>query len=341
MQSQLVRTGHPQHDHHQANQLAEQLRRQGLAVRLVPDPGGGVWVQSWPSAPVVLPPAQRPSALRSMCAGLGNDIRGFNVAAAFVAGLVTLPVVLVGQVVRFETWVGMVIASPIALGAVVVMSRLASARWWYALSGAVVGVGMSVFLMGWAPGPAFATVYVDNRGDDTLHVFADGERVATVEGGKSDEVKVSAEVRRIGWGGTKKKAEHHAKARLVEGGGYLLAPKPGRCYMLVSATYSVSGMATSSDAVTLLPDERFQALPADPNFTFHDLPKSVTVESDHFSSVFHALRRSLTCDELAACKKSVRDELMACYGRSRDQEDAIACEAAARASCGSRGSSRR
>ncbi|MEZ4439846.1 MAG: hypothetical protein R3B72_12195 [Polyangiaceae bacterium] len=332
MQSQLVRTGDPNLDNHQAAHLAAQLRSQGMTVKLVPDPMGGVWVQAWSPA---LP--KPPSAFRRLLKSAGDDLRTFNFVAAVTAALVTLPLLLIWHLQRLEMELGMMVAAPVALVVMVVLSVLTATRWWRAVSGTLVGTALATYLMTMTPGPAFATVHVDNPGDEPLHVFADAERIATVEAGDHETLNVKVDTRKIGWGASKKKPQHRSKARLVESSSHLLTPEPGRCYMLVGAQYSPAGLGDGDDSLAILPDARFQPLSPAPHFLFQDLPESITVKLSDSQSMRYALRRSLACDELASCTKRVRDDLSACYGRSQSQEDAIACETAARRSCGKPG----
>ena len=351
----------------QAEQAAAHYRAQGMQVQITPHQHGGLWVQAWypqpahaapphhahashyaqPPGPCAHPPAPpapappqptakgQPGWFRRLLLFAASEPKGFNGVAFVVAILVGLPVFGIWQLVRLDRFIAVGITAGLAAVLTLIFARMVKLSGFMTLTSflfaAVVGaLGMFLVLQ-----PKHALVIVDNRSESTIHVFADGERIGSVDPGHHEKLEVDVRTERIGWGTSKKKPKNKKKVSMEEADHYLLSPEGGRCYLMVQTSYSLTGIGEpTNDSVEWLPSKTWQRLSPPPDVEFADNPQTISVELGTSDSVSRSLRRSLTCSELASCAAKERKALLACYDDANGEDDVKACEAEAKKRCG-------
>ena len=328
-----------------------------MVAHVTPHPNGGLIVQAWypqqatgaaphtaaarpadtgPHAsvmtgPGLVPdaapaPARRPSAFVRLMRFAASERKGFNVVGIVYALVVAAPVYTIAWYTRFEPLAAFAITSTLAVVLTVGSAWVAKVKGFKVFSAAFLAA-----LTGFVPMVHFldaadALVVVDNRGGKSLYVFADGERIAKVAAGTYEIVGVDIRTEKVGWGRSKSKPKTKKTVSFEEGDRYLLDPKGGRCYLVVTTSYSLTGLGEpANDAVEWLPDKVWQKLSPAPYVEFADNPGTLTTDLGASNPVSRALRRSLACSKLARCPASDKKALEACYSAAKGEDDFKAC----------------
>lgn len=264
-----------------------------------------------------------------------SEHKGFNVVGIVYALIVAAPVYAIAWYARLEPLVAVAITSTAGVVLTVSSALIAKVKGFKVFSAAFLAALVGVLPSFYVLDAEDALVVVDNRGSKRLYVFADGERVADVAAGKDEIVGFDIRTEKVGWGRSKKKPETKVTVTFDEGDRYLLSPKGGRCYLLVTTSYSLTGLGEPvNDAVDWLPNKVWQRLSPAPDVEFADNPTTLTTDIGVQNPVSRALRRSLACSALSSCSSGHKKALEACYSAAKGEDDFKACGEEASKRCG-------